>query len=182
MPDTGRQQTGVPWLIIVLAGLLTAQLAGLAFRHLIEPRMQLEPLPSYVQELRGHDLPDLTGLMAVNGPDAVLELAAPTVLVAFLLPDCPACERARPALEQLVTDNPDTLGLLGIFPEPAARIAAYGADFPTFVDPDGQLFREFGAASVPLILVAQGGRVVHQSVGWSDEVRTELINALVIPG
>lgn len=182
MPYTGRQQTRIPWLTIVLAGLLAAQLGWLAFKHLIEPLTQLQPLPEYVLDLRGGELPELPGIMAVNGADAARELAATTVVLAFLLPDCPACEQARPVLEQLVADNPDLLGMLGIFPEPAARVTGYGADFPMFVDSGGQLFRELGAVSVPLILVAQGSRIVHQSVGWSDEVRVDLMTAVASPG
>lgn len=182
MPEAFQKRVSVRWLLTTLFALLIIQSAWLLHRHLIMPLTQLERLPDHVLDLRGRDLPQLTGIAPVNGSDVTALLSSPTVVVAFMIPDCPACMDATPVLEQLARENQGRLNVVGVFPEPAARVLDVGAKFPTFVDTSGQLFSEFGAWSVPMFLVASGGRVAHQSVGWSDEVRSALLKAVAGTG
>jgi thiol-disulfide isomerase/thioredoxin len=110
----------------------------------------------------------------VDGCSLEAELRAPTIIVAFLMTACPACNNAKPTLEALKRENRETLGLIGIFAESAEAVENYQASYPRFLDSDRAVFDTVGAVSVPTILVAREGKIVYHSVGWSPEVGKRL--------
>jgi len=161
----------------ILLVLSLAQGSWVGYRLWIEPRIQASadfPLPSEVRNLRGEPLPSLAALTPVKNYSLDAELQAPTTIVAFLLSNCPACQRAQPTLAALKKAHPETLGMVGIFAEPVEAIAAYETGYPRFVDPDRTVFDVFRAVHTPMFLVVRDGQVIYQAVGWSEEIGKQL--------
>lgn len=163
--------------ILVMLALALIQGAWLGYTFVVKPKLQASadlPLPDNVTDLRGQPLPSLAGLTPVEGYSLEAELQKPVTIVAFLLTTCPACNDAKPTLEALEQENPESIGFIGIFAESDGAVQNYDATYPRFLDPSRDVFDNFGAASVPMILVAQEGVVIHQTVGWSPEVGRRL--------
>lgn len=160
--------------IVTILVLTLAQAGWLGYAFLLRPRIEANRLPPSVTDLRGASLPSLHGLTPVGAASLESELQAPVTVVAFLLTTCPACNNAKPTLEALKRENPETVGLVGIFAESDEAVANYPAQYPRFIDSDREVFDAFGATSVPMILVARDGEVVSQTVGWSPEIGRRL--------
>lgn len=160
--------------IVVMLALALVQAIWPGYTFFIRPSLEANRLPSNVTDLRGQPLPSLAALTPVGNASLEAELETPMTVVAFPLTTCPACNNAKPTLEELVQDNPDTLGFVGIFAESEEAVTNYDASYPKFLDTDRKVFDASGALSVPMILVAQDGRVIHQTVGWSPEVGRRL--------
>lgn len=160
--------------IIVILTLTLVQGAWLAYTFFIKPRLSANTLPVNITDLRGQPLPSLEALVPVADASLAKELEAPTTIVAFLLTTCPACNSAKPTLEALKRENPESLGFIGIFAESDEAVYSYDATYPRFLDTDREVFSAFGATSVPMILVVRDGKIISQTVGWSQEVGKKL--------
>lgn len=163
-------------VFLVLLVLLAGQLVWHALSQFVPPGSSMAETPDYVLDLRGRTLPtaDFDQLTAVAGASLADQLAAPTVVVAFLHPSCPACLAARQALEQVVADGGGQVGFIGVFSGSMAGIEEYTGTLPGFVDEGRGLFNKLGVLSVPTFVVARDGEVTFQSVGWSDDIAREL--------
>lgn len=160
--------------IVTILVLTLAQASWLGYAFLLRPRIEANRLPPSVTDLRGASMPSLAGLTPVGSASLEAELNMPVTLVAFLLTTCPACNNAKATLEAFKRENPETVGLVGIFAESDEAVASYPAQYPRFVDSDREIFDVFGATSVPMILVLREGEVVSQTVGWSPEIGRRL--------
>lgn len=160
--------------IFVLLVLSIVQASWVGYVIWIKPKVDAASLLPNVADLRGEDLPSLASLTPVNGYSLEAELRAPTIIVAFLMTTCPACNSAKPTLEALKRENPEALGFIGIFAESAEAVEKYQASYPRFLDLDRIAFDTVGAVSVPTILVAREGKIVYHSVGWSPGVGKRL--------
>jgi thioredoxin 1 len=86
-------------------------------------------------------------LTSLNFTEEVIQSSEP-VLVDFWAEWCGPCKRLSPVLEELVTDY-----------EGRAKIAKVN------VDENQALAVEYGATSIPLLLLFKDGKVVDQQVG-----------------
>lgn len=144
----------------------------LGYSKLVAPRQAADQFFELAVDLRGGELPDLKALAPVAAASVERELGNDTTIVAFLMTTCPACNRARPTLEEL--GGLEGVGVVTVFAEAPETVEAYATSLPRFTDAGREVFEAFGASSVPMILVARDGKVVSQTIGWSPAIERQL--------
>lgn len=76
-----------------------------------------------------------------------------TVLLDFYADWCGPCRMVSPIVDEIADENPQLL---------VGKIN---------VDQDPELAQKFGVASIPMLVVMKGGKIVNQSVGVSPKSR-----------
>ncbi len=94
---------------------------------------------SSTPKIFGQGLDDLTQLQ---------QTSENPILVKFVAPYCPACETLAPVLQQLVTEQPETLHLVTID-----------------MTKDPEFAMELGVRSAPTVVFFQGATVTERIVG-----------------
>lgn len=151
-------------VLVATAGVAT----WLAYFVLIRPSVAIPQLPSNVIDLRMKPAPELPELIDPLGDRVSVDLAQERVVVAFLLTTCPACNRAKPVLDELWLEG--KAGVVGIFAESDQAVNGYTTQFPRYNDPSRESFEAFGALTLPAIYVLKNGVVVAQTSGWAPNI------------
>jgi len=107
------------------------------------------------------------------------------VLLNFWATYCKPCVDEMPALNRLYLEYKEQgLVVLGVsIDEDAAAyrrfVRAMGIDFPTALDSQGKVMRQYGTRLVPeTYLIDPQGRVVRKYVNWQDWTSPEIVNYL----
>ena len=133
--------------------------------------------------------PQFTG-QAVTGEEVSLAaLQGRVVLVNFWASWCAECRPEMPMFERLHSDfAAQGLTVLGInFREDAQTIQRYaetlGLTFPLVLDPQGEIFKLYGAIGLPTtLLVGRDGRPVALAIGsrdWAGAEARAIMQALL---
>ena len=156
------------WSLFLVIALCIGIGGWIAYRLYVASAASPMTLRSENTDLRGQPTPDLI-LLRNSGNQSVIDaLNEETTILAFLMTNCPACNAARPILDELA-ERQDT-GIVGIFAESDESVENYSTRFTKFNDPERQLFNVFDANSVPAIYILEGGVVRQQTAGWSPAV------------
>lgn len=137
--------------------------ASFLIRRVVDDREELDPLTS-------GPAPAFT-LTSLDGePVSLDELRGRPVAVHFWGSWCEQCRHGLPLLAQARQRHPE-LAVVGVLfrddPDSArAEIESVGADWPSAVDPDGEVARSYGVDSAPaLFFVARDGQISGLLVG-----------------
>lgn len=156
--------------IVVLAA--TLGLGAWLAISFVWPSLIKAELPTNVVDLRMKAAPELPELTGFQGGKLSEDLAREHVIVAFLLTTCPACNLAKPVLDELWLGG--EIGVVGIFAESEEAVSAYSTQFPRYNDPSRGTFEAFGALTLPAIYVVDSGVVTAQSAGWAPSIERSL--------
>lgn len=128
----------------------------------------LEPCPVGL----GDALPDLVLPCLGGGPEVDLTSEAPgrPMLVNVWATWCAPCQDEVPDLVAFHEKAGDRVGLVGVLhQDTAARGLAFSRDFairyPSLVDPDGDVFRAYGAGLPTTLFLDAQGELVHIESG-----------------
>ena len=164
---------GVLNLVIALMIALTLGVGGwLVYQLASRQSLRASLLPVNAMDFRGKEAPHLYLLEDSNNPGILRALEQDRVLLAFLLTSCPACNLAKPLLDELALE--EDVGVIGIFAESEEAVSGYLTNFPRFNDPERILFDEYRATSVPAVFVLERGVIVEQTVGWPAAIGNTL--------
>lgn len=154
--------------ILAVLVLTIAVGAWLVYFMFVRPSIAVPQLPNNVVDLRTKPMPGLASLTEVSGADLPTELTRENLLVAFLLTTCPACNLARPVLDELWLEG--NVGVVGIFAESSEAVESYNTRFPRFNDQGREVFEAFGALTLPAVYIVRDGTIIEQTAGWSTGI------------
>jgi peroxiredoxin len=128
-------------------------------------------------DLEGKPAPPITGQTLDGATISLADLRGSPVVVNFWGPSCPPCRDEFPLFkEKLAEHEDDGLVILGVLmldpPEPAREfVAAYGATWPTVIDPDEAIRDAYRTLARPTSYFIDGDGIL-QSI-QIGEVRDE---------
>lgn len=177
--------------LTLLLAMLGLSLVAWRYREPIRDRLRHEPVP--IQELPGHDAPELPELPTLDGHAVSLEaLRGRVVLLHFWTFSCSNCEHMMP--HYLAWDRrfrAAGLSVIGVHsPETALEqdqrqlaqyVAREGITWPVLIDRDFQAWRRFGVHAWPtIVLIDRQGRVraVHLGDRLADTIEHEIQSLL----
>lgn len=131
----------------------------------------------------GPQVPDLDYETFDGGRASLADLAGEPAVVNFWASWCPPCVAEMPDFERVHLDVADEVRFVGIntqdqLPEAQRLVEETGVTYDLGLDPDGELFREFGVVSMPsTFFVTAEGTIAHRHAGLLTEAQLrELID------
>lgn len=131
----------------------------------------------------GPQVPDLSYETFDGGRASLADLAGEPAVVNFWASWCPPCVAEMPDFERVHLDVADEVRFVGIntqdrLPEAQRLVEETGVTYDLGLDPDGELFREFGVVSMPsTFFVTAEGTIAHRHAGLLTEAQLrELID------
>ena len=133
-------------------------------------------------DVLGDPFPSVERVRTSDGASApVLAYARPTV-VNFWYTTCPPCRREMPTLGEAARRWAGQVDFVGINPLDSRDRAnefldQAGAEFETFLDPDGELMSMLGVVTMPVTLfVSADGEILEVHAG---EITAEVLDATI---
>lgn len=134
----------------------------------------------------GQEAPDFTVETLTATTFTLSAARGRPVWISFWASWCPPCRAEIPDIETIRAEAGDRMEFIAVnLDEPRNTIASYmsgaGYDFPTGVDPDGQVSRRYRVVGLPThVFVAADGAVAAIYVGgMSRTMMSEAVNALL---
>ena len=131
----------------------------------------------------GPSVPDLAYETFDGDQASLTDLAGEPAVVNFWASWCPPCVAEMPDFERVHLDVRDEVRFVGIntqdgLPEAQRLVEETGVTYDLGLDPDGELFREFGVVSMPsTFFVTAEGTIAHRHAGLLTEAQLrELID------
>jgi len=131
----------------------------------------------------GPPVPDLAYETFDGDQASLADLAGEPAVVNFWASWCPPCVAEMPDFERVHLDVRDEVRFVGIntqdsLPEAQRLVEETGVTYDLGLDPNGELFREFGVVSMPsTFFVTDEGTVAHRHAGLLTEAQLrELID------
>jgi cytochrome c biogenesis protein CcmG/thiol:disulfide interchange protein DsbE len=138
---------------------------------------------------KGNPAPSIVGRTLDGTAFDLASLRGRPVIVNFWGPSCIPCRNEFPLfkakLDEHAADGLAIVGVLMVDPEEPARdfVAAYGATWPTVVDPSGAIKAAYRVAARPQSYFIDAAGIVRQiGVGEVIDAEFERLYATIAPG